>query len=57
MTVIMVSVIDIPLLVFSNVADENRNVLAANATCFDRKIFSNTSYHLFGDLSAKSGAF
>lgn len=32
MTVIIVSVIDILLLVFSDVADENRNVLAANAT-------------------------
>lgn len=58
MTVIIVSVIDILLLVFSDVADENRNILAANATCFDKKIFSNTSCHLFGTpLSAKSGAF
>lgn len=58
MTVIIVSVIDILLLVFFDVADEDRSVLAANATCFDKKIFSNTSYHLFGSpLSAKSGAF
>lgn len=58
MTVIIVSVTDILLLVFFDVADVNRNVLAANATCFDKKILSNTSYHLFGThLSANSGAF